>query len=123
MQTLIDAVNKEAAAQTGLVEIDLKGTLSLKVLAAKINEIVVAVNALEQPAARNRGPRSEGEMTEAQALSIQCEDGGLSHKAAAEKYGLSYGQVYSARNGYTFKTAHKEAKDYVPADANIATTE
>ena len=29
-------------------------------------------------------------------------------KDAAEKLGLSYGQVYSAKNGYTFKTVYAE---------------
>jgi hypothetical protein len=33
-----------------------------------------------------------------------------SHKAAAEKLGLSYGQVYSCRGGYTFKAVYKEAE-------------
>ena len=32
----------------------------------------------------------------------------LSHRAAAEKLGLSYGQVYSARGGYTFKSVIEE---------------
>ena len=32
----------------------------------------------------------------------------LSHRDAAEKLGLSYGQVYSARGGYTFKTVMDE---------------
>lgn len=34
----------------------------------------------------------------------------VSYKAAADELGLSYGQVYSARKGYTFKPIHKEAK-------------
>ena len=29
-------------------------------------------------------------------------------KEAAEKLGLSYGQVYSAKNGYTFKSVYAE---------------
>jgi hypothetical protein len=31
-----------------------------------------------------------------------------SHKAAAEELGLSYGQIYSCRGGYTFKKLHEE---------------
>jgi hypothetical protein len=33
------------------------------------------------------------------------------HKEAAEALGLSYGQVYSARLGFTFKNVAKELKD------------
>jgi hypothetical protein len=33
----------------------------------------------------------------------------LSHKEAAKKLGLSYGQIYSARFGFTFKKVYKEA--------------
>jgi hypothetical protein len=32
----------------------------------------------------------------------------LSHKDAAMKLGLSYGQVYSARKGFTFKTIYQK---------------
>lgn len=34
-----------------------------------------------------------------------------SHKKAAEELGLSYGQIYSARGGYTFKGINKEKED------------
>ena len=33
----------------------------------------------------------------------------FSHKNAASELGLSYGQVYSARKGFTFKEVNKEA--------------
>lgn len=52
---------------------------------------------------RNRGPKSERPMTEDDAQKVKFGDlKGLTHKKAAAKLGLSYGQIYSARNGYTF---------------------
>jgi hypothetical protein len=38
-----------------------------------------------------------------------------SHKEAAEKLGLSYGQIYSARKGFTFKPIYKEMMDAAKA--------
>ena len=35
----------------------------------------------------------------------------LKHKEAAEKLGLTYGQIYSCRLGFTFKHIHKEMKE------------
>jgi hypothetical protein len=53
---------------------------------------------------KRKGPKSTREMTRKDAeMVIHGELKKLSHKAAAEKLGLSYGQVYSARSGYTFK--------------------
>ena len=37
----------------------------------------------------------------------------LSHRAAAEELGLSYGQIYSARGGYTFKPVMAEKLESV----------
>ncbi len=52
---------------------------------------------------RNRGPKSERSMTDDDAQKVKFGDlKGLPHKKAAVKLGLSYGQIYSARNGYTF---------------------
>ena len=52
---------------------------------------------------------SEKEMTDADARSILIGDhADKKHKEAAAALGLTYGQVYSCRLGYTFKTIHKE---------------
>lgn len=51
-----------------------------------------------------KGPASTREMTVEDAEKILTgELKELSHKKAAEKLGLSYGQIYSCRGGYTFK--------------------
>jgi hypothetical protein len=60
---------------------------------------------------RDRGPTSTREMTEADARACMIgEHVGLSHKDAAATLGLSYGQIYSARGGYTFKGIYAEAE-------------
>lgn len=73
---------------------------------AKINEIVNHINS--QPT-RDRGPKSERTMTDDDAR--RCMLGDLkdkSHKEVAELLQLSYGQIYSARKGFTFKPIYKE---------------
>lgn len=59
-----------------------------------------------QAPARNNAQR---EMTDEDAMRIMNGDlRDAAHNEAASKLGLSYGQVYSARLGYTFKHVHKE---------------
>lgn len=91
--------------------------ITLKVLADKIDALIVFANALNDradiaksaPVSRNRGPASEKVMTEDDARRVMLGDlKGDSHKEAAEKLGLSYGQIYSARKGFTFKGIYKE---------------
>lgn len=68
------------------------------------------VLALETAAAnkRDRGPASEREMMPVDAYRVKFGDfENIKHKAAAESLGISYGQVYSARGGYTFKQVQK----------------
>lgn len=72
----------------------------------RISELEARISALEEKleAKRDRGPASEREMTETDAYRIKFGDlKGMKHKDAAVKLGISYGQVYSARGGYTFK--------------------
>jgi len=77
---------------------------------AKVNELVEAYNA--QPKGRDRGPDSTREMTEDDARSILMgEQKDASHNDAAKALGLSYGQIYSARKGFTFKSVYKEWRD------------
>lgn len=77
-----------------------------------IADLVARVEALEARPTRDRGPASERQMTEDDARRILLGDlAETSHKKAAEELGLSYGQVYSARNGFTFKPVYKEFRD------------
>lgn len=67
------------------------------------------LDALEATPKRDRGPKSTRDMTEDDARRLILGDlKDLSHKKAAQKLGLSYGQVYSARGGYTFKNVTDE---------------
>ena len=111
--TSTSATEVAAPAQevTTIALLDLNGKLSLKELAEKINELVAAQNKLStnNVVARDRGPKSEKDMSEEDARRVMLGDlKDASHKVAAETLGLSYGQVYSARKGFTFKSIYKE---------------
>jgi F420-dependent methylenetetrahydromethanopterin dehydrogenase len=85
---------------------------------ATLKQVIAAVNALieaqKSPIARDRGPKSTRDMTEDDAKRIMIGDlKGKSHKECCEALGLSYGQIYSARNGYTFKVIYKLANTKV----------
>lgn len=90
-------------------KLNLDQKVSTQELAAKLNEVIEYLNNQAQP--RDRGPKSDRTMTDDDARAVifgEYKD--LSHKDAAEKLNLSYGQVYSARKGFTFKPIHKELK-------------
>lgn len=91
---------------------------SPKEIVHKLNECIEALNRLSttQPAAskqgatRDRGPVSERTMTDDDARKVMLgEHSAKTHTEAAKQLGLSYGQVYSARKGFTFKAIYKEA--------------
>jgi hypothetical protein len=91
----------------------------LNAVTAATYALLQRVEALEQaqtsqPAAtsiRDRGPTSTRDMSEEDARAIMLgAHASASHRKAAEALGLSYGQVYSARNGYTFKGVYAEAQ-------------
>lgn len=112
-----------------LAHLNLEEKLTLKHLGEKINELIVFANALNDRAeiaakaapvasvSRNRGPASEKVMSEEDARQVMLGDlKDDSHKEAAEKLGLSYGQIYSARKGFTFKPVYKEMIDAIKAE-------
>lgn len=73
-----------------------------------LNAVIVRLNSIK---VRDRGPRSERSMTDEDAFRVKFGDlKDESHKAAAAELGLSYGQVYSARGGYTFTHIDKNWK-------------
>lgn len=77
---------------------------TLKDVIAVVNELVAKANAK-----RDRGPESKREMTEDDARKVIFGDlKDEKHGKAGEKLGLSYGQVYGARGGFTFKAVYKE---------------
>jgi hypothetical protein len=87
--------------------------LELTTRFGELEKKVEELQARPQGAARNNAQR---EMTDDDARRIMNGDlKDMKHNDAAAKLGLSYGQVYSCRLGYTFKHIHKElneVKDY-----------
>lgn len=80
--------------------------LSIAELTALVLELQARITVLETPKATNTSQR---EMTDDDARRILNGDlKDTKHKEAGEKLGLSYGQIYSCRLGYTFKAIHKE---------------
>jgi hypothetical protein len=58
---------------------------------------------------KRSGPKSEREMTENDASRISLGDlKDKSHTEAAKILNLSYGQIYSARKGFTFKKIYQQ---------------
>ena len=89
----------------------LPADAKLKDVVAKLNELIDHVNTAK-PLGRDRGPESLRDMTEDDARRLLLGDlKDMDHKKAAQDLGLSYGQVYSARKGFTFKTVYKEWRD------------
>lgn len=99
-------VNKEVEAIKSEIEmLDTSKKLTTHQVAEKLNEVINKLNSVK---VRDRGPKSEREMTEVDAIRlIEGDMKDVAHKSAAEKLGLSYGQVYSARLGYTFKHIYR----------------
>lgn len=61
---------------------------------------------------RNRSAAVKRNMTDADALEVLTgELKEVPHKDAAERIGLTYAQVYSARLEFTFKHVHKELRE------------
>lgn len=78
----------------------LKDGANLKEVSEKLNEVIMAINSIK---VRDRGPKSERAMTDEDAARVKFGDlKAKSHKEAAAVLGLSYGQIYSCRGGYTF---------------------
>jgi hypothetical protein len=81
--------------------------MTIKELATTVETLSLQVEQLTQKLdslSAKKGPASTREMSLEDAERIINGDlREVSHKIAAEKLGLSYGQIYSARGGYTFK--------------------
>lgn len=80
---------------------------------AEIHELSAEVAELKSApqSRRNYGPPSQGKMSNEQAWRIMYGDmTGVPVKDIASRFGLSRGQVYSVRGGYTFN--HVKAEDF-----------
>jgi hypothetical protein len=97
----------------------------VKTLAEAIKAIEELQIAVAELAAGNgnktRGPKTDRAMTEEDAFRVKFGDLNpkvKNHKQAAAELGLSYGQVFSCRGGYTFK--HVKAT-WTPKDGDKGT--
>lgn len=121
MSTTTEITNDVAEITTELTKINEGDKLTLKLLADKINAIIDHLQSSGTTTTRDRGPKSEKEMTEDDARRISLGDlEKVAHMECAKLLGLSYGQVYSARKGYTFKAIYKEVRDRDAAAAKAA---
>jgi hypothetical protein len=86
--------------------------LELAVLRTEFEELRKAVNFK---------PRSQRAMTEEDARRVVLGDlAPMPSKQAAVLTGLSYGQVYSARNGYTFKEVYEQKQKMLQREKEAA---
>jgi len=89
--------------------VEVVRSMTNKEMVTAILELQAAVKALTD---KINAPKPEvTEMTAEHAKRVTYGDmAALKHKDAAEKLGLTYGQVYSCRLEFTFKDVHKAAK-------------
>lgn len=111
--------SKEDVEKTVLGFIELLDTskkLTVKDLAEKLNEVITEVNNLQSSYGASgdtvRDIKSDRSMTEEDARRVLLGDlKDVSTKEAALELGLSYGQIYSCRKGFTFKKVYKEFRE------------
>jgi hypothetical protein len=97
-------------------------------VAPTVEELLIRIVALEQQLVTisaqletltKPNNQSQKEMTDEHAYQILTgEYKDLKHNEAAQKLGLSYGQVYSCRGEYTFRHIHKKLMSQTPPWVN-----
>ena len=88
-----------------------KAKETIATLLTRIEALETTVKELKERPVRDRGPASQRNMEDKDAERLILGDlKETSHRKAAEELGLSYGQVYSARNGFTFKAIYQKGR-------------
>jgi len=114
-----DNITEATQEVANMIEFMDHSDLSMKKIANKLNEVIRHINTLEQRPTRDNGPKSQRKLDEDLARDILFgEDKDLTVKEACQKYGLSYGQVYSVREGYTFKKVQIEFESWKEEQRN-----
>lgn len=104
MQIVSNMPTSSKSNITKIEKLDELADYEVNDLVPMINTLIDTVNVLIDRPSRDRGPKSERDMIREDAWRVRFGDlKDASHKDAAKKLGLSYGQVYSARGGYTLK--------------------
>ena len=86
-------------------------SMTNKEMVTTILDLIARVEKLEASTTKTTSSTGK-EMTDDDARNILFGDlANTKHKDAAATIGLTYGQIYSCRLGYTFKNIHKEGKD------------
>lgn len=86
--------------------------MNVKDMEVTISELVAKVAELEAKINEMTKKPDTKEMTKEHALQVLTGDmRDMKHKDAAEKLGLTYGQIYSCRLEFTFKDVHKTLKN------------
>ncbi len=110
------AVAEKAVVENAAVkeQVEVKEPTNIKELWAMVDLRLKAIEeklTVKIKEGNGRGPLSTRSMTVDDAIKIMTGDfKDKSIKECAKELGLSYGQVYSARNGYTFKEQYAAAK-------------
>lgn len=108
VKDLKDQVKKEFKAPKTVADLWIAIDARFKALEDKIDQIDGKFKEKIKEG-NGRGPLSTRDMSEDDARRIMLGDLALkSNKECAQELGLSYGQIYSARNGYTFKGIYAE---------------
>jgi hypothetical protein len=85
--------------------------VAIAALEARISLLTEKVQMLEVKLARNKSSALVRVMTDDDARLVLGEEfADLNHLDTAQRIGLTYGQVYSARKGFTFKHVARELK-------------
>ena len=111
---VVDSKVKEQVAEEVKKIIEIKTPTNIEELWDAINLRLTAIEeklTVKIKEGNGRGPISTRAMTVDDAIKIMTGDfKDKTIKDCAKELGLSYGQVYSARNGYTFKEQYAAMK-------------
>jgi len=112
--TMTTEIIQEVQEISNSIEL-LENGSKMKDIIQKLNEIIEKVNKNDNQRASGdtvRDIKSDRAMTEEDARSILLGDlKDHSTKSAALELGLSYGQIYSCKKGFTFKKVYKEFRE------------
>lgn len=107
---LIEKANEDS---TAFEQEMLRRWAENEALKGKVEALEAVVDELRTKVeGRNKSAAVKRNMTDADAKAVMTgEWKDLGHKAAGEKVGLTYAQVYSCRLEFTFKHVHKELRE------------
>jgi hypothetical protein len=120
MNTETNKVEIEVNEVMKVIEV-LDDKANQKMIIMKVNEIIERLNEMNKSSGSSvKDIKSQRQMTEEDASRILLGDlKDKSNKDVALELGLSYGQIYSCRNGFTFKKIYKEFRAQQSTESDI----